>query len=86
MALLVRFAWPAHLADEAPGVSTMSGVTDSLINLARQVSQNPSEREMDVILSTGEQTTIALTAIAIAAAIKADVCQPPHTPPSRSPF
>ena len=55
MALLVRFAWPAHLADEAPGVSAMSGVTDSLINLARQVSQNPSEREMDVIFSTGEE-------------------------------
>jgi len=46
-------------------VSAMSGVTDSLINLARQVSQNPSEREMDVLLSTGEQTTIALTAMAI---------------------
>ena len=36
-------------------VSAMSGVTDNLINLARQVSQNPSEREMDVILSTGEE-------------------------------
>ncbi len=46
-------------------VSAMSGVTDSLINLARQVSQNPSEREMDVLLSTGEQTTIALIAMAI---------------------
>ena len=46
-------------------VSAMSGVTDSLINLARQVSQNPAEREMDVLLSTGEQTTIALTAMAI---------------------
>lgn len=46
-------------------VSAMSGVTDNLINLARQVSQNPSEREMDVLLSTGEQTTIALTAMAI---------------------
>ncbi len=46
-------------------VSAMSGVTDSLINLARQVSQNPAEREMDVLLATGEQTTIALTAMAI---------------------
>ncbi|MCE9610988.1 MAG: aspartate kinase [Chthoniobacter sp.] len=46
-------------------VSAMSGVTDSLINLARQVSKNPAEREMDVLLSTGEQTTIALTAMAI---------------------
>ncbi len=46
-------------------VSAMSGVTDGLINLARQVSQNPAEREMDVLLATGEQTTIALTAMAI---------------------
>ena len=46
-------------------VSAMSGVTDSLIKLARDVSSNPSEREMDVLLSTGEQTTIALTAMAI---------------------
>jgi aspartate kinase len=48
-------------------VSAMSGVTDSLIRLAREVSpeQEPSEREMDVLLSTGEQTTIALTAMAI---------------------
>ena len=46
-------------------VSAMSGVTDGLIKLAREVSPNPSEREMDVLLSTGEQTTIALTAMAI---------------------
>jgi aspartate kinase len=46
-------------------VSAMSGVTDNLIGLARQISTNPSEREMDVLLATGEQTTIALTAIAI---------------------
>lgn len=48
-------------------VSAMSGVTDSLIKLAREVSQaqEPAEREMDVLLATGEQTTIALTAMAI---------------------
>ncbi len=46
-------------------VSAMSGVTDGLIKLAREVSPNPTEREMDVLLSTGEQTTIALTAMAI---------------------
>ena len=48
-------------------VSAMSGVTDNLIKLAREVSPNqpPSEREMDVLLATGEQTTIALTAMAI---------------------
>ena len=46
-------------------VSAMSGVTDGLIKLAEQVSDNPDEREMDVLLATGEQTTIALTAMAI---------------------
>jgi aspartate kinase len=46
-------------------VSAMSGVTDSLIKLSRQVSEAPTDREMDVLLSTGEQTTIALTAMAI---------------------
>ncbi len=46
-------------------VSAMSGVTDSLINLAREVSASPTERELDVLLATGEQTTIALLAMAI---------------------
>jgi aspartate kinase len=46
-------------------VSAMSGVTDNLIKLARQVAPHPAEQEMDVLLATGEQTTIALTAMAI---------------------
>ncbi len=48
-------------------VSAMSGVTDNLIKLAKEVSpeRDPIEREMDVLLATGEQTTIALTAMAI---------------------
>ena len=46
-------------------VSAMSGVTDNLIKLAREVSASPSEREMDVLLATGEQTTMALTAMAL---------------------
>ena len=46
-------------------VSAMSGVTDSLIKLAKEIMPLPSEREMDVLLSTGEQTTIALTAMAM---------------------
>jgi aspartate kinase len=46
-------------------VSAMSGVTDSLIKLAKEVSVNPPEREMDVLLATGEQTTMALAAMAI---------------------
>ena len=46
-------------------VSAMSGVTDSLIRLAKEIMPLPSEREMDVLLATGEQTTIALTAMAL---------------------
>ncbi len=46
-------------------VSAMSGVTDNLIKLAREIAVLPSEREMDVLLATGEQTTIALTAMAL---------------------
>lgn len=46
-------------------VSAMSGVTDNLIKLARQVSPHPGDREMDMLLATGEQTTIALVAMAI---------------------
>jgi len=43
----------------------MSGVTDNLIKLAKEIMPLPSEREMDVLLATGEQTTIALTAMAL---------------------
>ena len=46
-------------------VSAMSGVTDSLIKLAKEIMPMPNEREMDVLLATGEQTTIALAAIAL---------------------
>jgi aspartate kinase len=46
-------------------VSAMSGVTDGLIKMARDLSENPSEREMDVLLATGEQQSIALVAMAL---------------------
>src|SRR5258708_4916032 len=46
-------------------VSAMSGGTDSLIKLAKDLMPLPNEREMDVLLATGEQTTTALTAIAL---------------------
>ena len=46
-------------------VSAMSGVTDNLIKMAKELTPLPNEREMDVLLATGEQTTIALTAIAL---------------------
>jgi aspartate kinase len=48
-------------------VSAMSGVTDGLIKLAKQIMDAPPEREMDVLLATGEQTTTALTAMALQA-------------------
>jgi aspartate kinase len=46
-------------------VSAMAGETDKLIRLAQQVTLNPDEREMDVLLSTGEQVSIALFAIVL---------------------
>ncbi len=48
-------------------VSAMAGVTNNLIKLADDVTGEgfPTEREMDVLLATGEQTTIALTAMAL---------------------
>jgi aspartate kinase len=46
-------------------VSAMAGETDKLIRLAHQVTPNPDEREMDVLISTGEQVSIALLAIAL---------------------
>ena len=44
-------------------VSAMSGETNRLIGLAREISAEPDPREMDVILSTGEQVTIGLLAM-----------------------
>ncbi len=46
-------------------VSAMAGETDKLINLAYQVSSNPRDREMDLLLSSGERITSSLTAMAI---------------------
>src|SRR6476619_1434013 len=46
-------------------VSAMSGVTDNLIKMAKEIMPLPNEREMDMLLATGEQTTIALTAMAL---------------------
>ena len=46
-------------------VSAMSGVTDGLIKMAKDLSENPSERELDVLLATGEQQSIALVTIAL---------------------
>jgi len=46
-------------------VSAMSGETNRLTTLAKELSENPNPREFDVLLSTGEQVTIALLSMAI---------------------
>lgn len=46
-------------------VSAMGGVTDKLISMASDLSSEPAEREMDVLLSTGEQQSIALVTLAL---------------------
>ncbi len=47
-------------------ISAMSGVTDQLIGLAHQVMDTPPERELDMLVSTGEQQSVALLCMAIA--------------------
>src|SRR5206468_2025583 len=62
-----------RVAESAPGnqmvvvVSAMGRTTDGLLALARQISSSPDLREMDMLLSTGEQVTIALLTIALQA-------------------
>ncbi len=46
-------------------VSAMAGETDQLIKLANDVSANPTKRELDILLSTGENAASALTAMAV---------------------
>jgi aspartate kinase len=46
-------------------VSAMSGVTNNLVAMATELQKEPNPREMDVLLSTGEQTTIALLCMAL---------------------
>ncbi|MCK4390621.1 MAG: aspartate kinase [Desulfobacterales bacterium] len=44
-------------------LSAMAGVTDGLIQLAYQITNDPNRRELDVLLATGEQTTVSLLCI-----------------------
>lgn len=46
-------------------VSAMAGETDRLLRLAHQITETPDERELDVLVATGEQVSIALLAIAL---------------------
>lgn len=48
-------------------VSAMGKTTDTLVNLAKEITPNPSRREMDMLLSTGEQVSIALMTMALQA-------------------
>ena len=58
--------WRKRGNDVVVVVSAMSGETNRLIELASQVSESPVPRELDVLLSTGEQVTIALLSMALA--------------------
>ena len=46
-------------------LSAMGKQTDVLINMAKDINPNPSKREMDMLLTTGEQTSVALMAMAM---------------------
>src|SRR5881397_2518638 len=46
-------------------ISAMAGVTDNLLKLAHEISPHPTERELDILLSTGERAASALTAMAV---------------------
>jgi len=60
-----------RVAESAPGhqlvvvVSAMGKTTDGLVSLAHQIAPVPDPREMDMLLATGEQVTIALLAMAL---------------------
>src|SRR4029079_7861379 len=45
--------------------SARGDTTDHLLDLAKEISENPHAREMDMLLSTGEQISIALVAMAV---------------------
>src|SRR2546423_9455317 len=46
-------------------ISAMAGVTDNLIKLAHEISPDPNERELDILLATGEHAATALAAMAV---------------------
>ena len=57
-------------------VSAMSGETNRLIGLASEMQETPDPREMDVLVSTGEQVTIALLCMALRLAVVMRVLTP----------
>src|ERR1700746_3490092 len=46
-------------------IFSVGGVTDNLVKLAHEISPHPTERELDILLSTGEHAAAALTAMAV---------------------
>jgi len=60
---VVRYKKKGH--DLVVVVSALGDTTDELIELANRINSEPSEREMDMLLSTGEQISVALLAMAI---------------------
>jgi len=60
---LIQFQQQGH--DLVVVVSAMSGETNRLVGLANELNDNPQGRELDVLLSTGEQVTIALLCMAL---------------------
>lgn len=61
---LIQFKQQGH--DLVVVVSAMSGETNRLIGLAQELTEQPQGRELDVLLSTGEQVTIALLSMTLA--------------------
>jgi len=57
--------WKAEGHDVVVVPSAMSGETNRLIALAREIQEHPDQRELDVVASTGEQVTIGLLAMAL---------------------
>jgi len=57
--------WKAKGDDVVVVVSALSGETNRLVDLAKEICEQPDKREMDVLLSTGEQVTIALLAMSL---------------------
>src|SRR5215470_13544150 len=51
--------------DVAVVVSAMSGETNRLLGLTRQIQEDPNDREVDVVVATGEQVSVGLVALAI---------------------
>src|SRR5262245_21794951 len=57
--------WKARGHDLVVVVSAMAGETNRLIALARDIQASPEPRELDVVMATGEQVTVALLSMAL---------------------